>query len=294
MKPKMKPFTVRDFDAKFPNDDACLEWLKTNRWPEGITCPACQRVTKHHKVTGRPVYACDNCGHHVSPMAGTILEKTATPLKLWFYAMYLMASTRCGISAKQIQRETGVTYKTAWRMFKQVRSMLTEDAVLEGSSVEVDETYIGGVRRGKRGRGAAGKTIAMGLVQRQGRVIAKIVPDVKSATLLPVIREKVLQKSMVYTDELPSYDKLSGMGYEHKRVHHQSKVYVMGDAHTNTIEGFWSLVKRGISGVNHAVSKKYLQDYLNEYAFRYNRRQQEQPMFESFLAQVVSASAKDV
>ena len=294
MKPKMKPFTVRDFDAKFPNDDACLEWLKTNRWPEGITCPTCQKITKHYKVTGRPVYACENCGHHISPMAGTILEKTATPLRLWFYAMYLMASTRCGISAKQIQRETGVTYKTAWRMFKQVRSMLTEDAVLEGSSVEVDETYIGGIRRGKRGRGAAGKTIAMGLVQRQGRVIAKIVPDVKSATLLPVIREKVLQKSMVYTDELPSYDKLSGMGYEHKRVHHASKVYVMGDAHTNTIEGFWSLVKRGISGVNHAVSKKYLQGYLNEYAFRYNRRQQEQPMFESFLAQVVLTSAKVV
>ena len=294
MKPKMKRFTVNDFNAKFPTDDVCLEWLKTNRWPDGITCPKCQKITKHYKVTGRQVYACEVCGHHVSPMAGTIMEKSATPLKLWFYAMFLMASTRCGISAKQLERELGVTYKTAWRIFKQIRSMLTEDAILEGSSVEVDETYIGGIRRGKRGRGAEGKTIVMGLVQRQGRIMAQIVPDVKSRTLLPIIKEKVLQKSIIYTDELHSYDRIPEMGYQHKRVHHESKVYVMGDAHTNTIEGFWSLVKRGISGVNHAVSAKYLQDYLNEYSFRYNRRQDEQPMFESFLSQVVAVSEYDV
>src|SRR5208283_5010714 len=219
MKPKMKPFTVQDFNAKYPDDEACLEWLRQNRWPEGIVCSTCQKVTKHHKVTGRPVYACDNCGHHISPMAGTIMEKSPTPLKLWFYAMFLMASTRCGISAKQIQRETGVTYKTAWRMFKQIRSMLGEQPTLEGSSVEVDETYVGGVRRGKRGRGAEGKTIAMGMVERQGRIITQVVPDVKSTTLLPIIKEKVLTKSIIYTDELPSYDKVPEMGYVHKRVH---------------------------------------------------------------------------
>jgi transposase len=285
----MKRFTVKDFNAKFPDDDACLEWLKQNRWPEGITCPKCQRITKHHKVTGRPVYACDFCGHQVSPMAGTIMEKSATPLKLWFYAMFLMASTRCGVSAKQLERELGVTYKTAWRMFTQIRSMLTDDVVLEGSSVEADETYIGGKRHGKRGRGAEGKTPVFGIAQRQGKVIAKVVPNVQANTLLPIINERVLQKSTVYTDELHSYDKLPKLGYQHKRIHHASKVYVMGDIHTNTIDGFWSLIKRGISGVNHAVSAKYLPNYLNEYAFRYNRRQQEQPMFESFLIQVVKA-----
>ncbi len=159
----MKRFTVNDFNEKFPDDDACLEWLKQNRWANGITCPKCGKVTKHYKVTGRPVYACDICGHQVSPMAGTIMEKSATPLKLWFYAMYLMAQTRCGISAKQLERELGVTYKTAWRMFKQIRSMLNEDAVLEGSSVEADETYIGGKRHGTRGRGAEGKTSSYGI-----------------------------------------------------------------------------------------------------------------------------------
>lgn len=283
----MQRYTIKTFDAQFPNDDACLDWLKDNRWPDGITCAKCQRVTKHYRVSGRPAYACEFCGTMVSPMAGTIMEKSSTPLRSWFYAMFLMASTRTGISAKQLERELGVTYKTAWRIFKQIRSMLDDQAVLEGSSVEADETYVGGVRRGKRGRGAAGKTIVFGMVERKGRVIAKVVPNVQASTLLPVVKEKVLERSIVYTDEMLSYDRLGRMGYDHRRIHHASKVYVMGDVHTNTIEGFWSLVKRGIGGVNHAVSAKYLQGYLNAYAFRYNRRGQEQPMFEAFLAQVV-------
>ena len=291
----MQRYTIKDFNSQFLTDESCLEWLKQNRWPDGITCSKCQRVTKHYKVTGRPAYACEFCGSMVSPMAGTILEKSSTPLRSWFYAMYLMASTRCGISAKQLERELGVTYKTAWRIFKQVRSMLAEANTLEGSSVEVDETYVGGKDKnrhaskhgGVRGRGATGKSIVMGMVERKGKVIAQVVPDVSASTLLPILTEKVLDRSVVYTNELPSYNRINHIGYEHQRVHHASRVYVMGDAHTNTIEGFWSLVKRGIGGVNHAVSAKYLQTYLNEYAFRYNRRNQEQPMFQAFLSQVV-------
>jgi transposase-like protein len=285
----MKKYTIKDFDRQFPNDDACLEWLKNNRWPDGIFCEKCKRITKHHRVSKRSAYACDFCGNHVYPMAGTILEHSATPLRLWFHAMFLMASTRCGISAKQLERELGVTYKTAWRIFRQIRSMLTDNVVLEGSSVEADETYIGGKRHGKRGRGAEGKTPVFGLAERKGKIIAKVVPNVQAETLLPIIKEKVLESSAVYTDELPSYDRLPKLGYQHRRIHHASKVYVMGDIHTNTVEGFWSLVKRGIGGVNHAVSAKYLQSYLNEYAFRYNRREQEEPMFEAFLSQLLVA-----
>ena len=136
----MQCYTIKHFNAQFPDDDSCLEWLVQNRWPEGISCPKCERVTKHHKVTGRPVYACDRCGSNVSPMAGTIMEHSSTSMRLWFYAMYLMASTRCGISAKQLERELGVTYKTAWRMFKQIRSMLAEDITLEGS-ISRDRCY---------------------------------------------------------------------------------------------------------------------------------------------------------
>jgi transposase len=291
MKTKQSPmqrYTKNDFDKQFPNDDACLEWLKNNRWPDGIYCEACQRITKHHRITKRSAYACDFCGKHVYPMAGTILEHSATPMRLWFHAMFLMASTRCGISAKQLQRELGVTYKTAWRMFKQIRSMLNEEIMSLLEQVEVDETYIGGRRHGKRGRGAEGKTPVLGMVQRNGNVIAVIVPNVKSQTLVPIVKKKVLPSSIIYTDELPAYNALPKLGYRHKRVHHESKVYVMGDAHTNTIEGFWSLVKRGISGVNHAVSAKYLQGYINAYAFRWNHRNDETPMFSQILSRLAS------
>ncbi len=282
----MKTYTLKQFTKDFPDDAACLEWLKNARWPNGIHCKKCNRITKHHRIQTRPKYACQFCGTHVSPLAGTILQKSSTSLRDWFYAMYLMASTRCGVSAKQIEREIGVTYKTAWRMYKQIRSMLGEDCQLEGSSVEVDETYIGGKRPGKRGRGAAGKSIVVGAVQRKGKVVAKKVSDVKAATLLPFVTERVLPKSIVYTDELPSYNKLSKMGYDHKRIHHASKVYVMGEIHTNSIEGFWSLVKRGINGVYHSVSDKYLQNYLDEYAFRYNRRENPAGMFNEIVSRV--------
>jgi len=283
----MKHYTIDNFNEDFPNDDACLEWLKNNRWPDGIYCKKCQRITKRHKVSNRSAYACDFCGNHVYPMAGTILEHSATPLHLWFRAMFLMASTRCGISAKQLERELGVTYKTAWRMFTQIRSMLGEDIMSLLQEVEVDETYIGGRRRGKRGRGAEGKTPVFGMAQRNGNVIAVIVPNVQAKTLVPIIKEKVLPSSTVYTDEYQVYDSLRKHGYKHKRVHHQSKVYVLGDAHTNTIEGFWSLVKRGIDGVHHAVSAKYLQDYINSYSFRWNHRDDETPMFLQILSRLV-------
>src|SRR5216684_8164042 len=142
-------YTVAQFNAEFPNDDACLEYVKEQRWPDGVTkCDKCKVERKHYRVTGRTAYACDHCGNHIYPLVGTIFQKSTTPLRIWFQAMYLMGSTRCGISAKQIQRETGVTYKTAWRMFKQIRSLLSEpDMQLEGSAVEMDEAYIGGKRK---------------------------------------------------------------------------------------------------------------------------------------------------
>ena len=160
--------------------------------------------------------------------------------------------------------------------------------------VEVDETYMGGkaknMHQAKRerlgGRGTAGKQPVFGMVERKGKVIAKVVPDVSRETLLPNIREKVLPSSLVYSDEHASYDPLKSMGYQHRRVHHGAKVYVVGDVHTNTIEGFWSLVKRGISGVNHAVSAKYLQGYFDSYAFRWNHRDDDGAMYDSMANRV--------
>ncbi|MFC2013135.1 IS1595 family transposase [Chloroflexota bacterium] len=282
----MKKYTTADFDTEFPNDDACLEWVKGHRWPKGIHCVKCDKITKHHKVTGRPCYECDYCGHQVYPTADTIFHKSATPLRIWFEVIYRMASTRCGVSAKQIQREMGVTYKTAWRMFHQIRTLLGEDIASLDGEVEVDETYIGGKSKGKRGRGAEGKSKVVGALQRSGKVVAKVVPDVKRRTLAPFMADKVSRDATLYTDEFPTYDAMKGLGYRHKRIDHSSEVYVNGDIHTNSIEGFWSLVKRGISGVYHSVSPQYLQLYLNEYAFRYNHRKAEAPMFKIFLSRI--------
>ena len=282
----MNKYTIADFNKQFPDDNACLEWLKTCRYPDGIFCKSCGKITNHSKLSKLPVYSCNRCGTHIHPMAGTILEKSTTPLKLWFYAMYLMSTTRCGISAKQIQRETGVTYKTAWRMFNQIRSLLKEDCEPLVGEFEVDETYIGARKHGKRGRGAEGKTPVLGIVQRDGDVSASIPTSLKSSVVVPLIKGRALPRSMVYTDEYPTYNYLKEHGFKHKRVHHGSKVWVAGDAHTNTIEGFWSALKRGINGVYHSVSLNHLQGYINEYSFRYNHRGDDKPMFLTILERI--------
>jgi transposase len=289
--PRELRYSKQDFDTEFPDDNVCLEYIKEQRWPDGIVfCgnEKCSRDRKHHRVSGRMAYACDYCGHHVYPLAGTIFEKSTTSLRTWFYAMYLMGSTRCGISAKQIQRETSVTYKTAWRMFRQIRTLLSEDIVLEGSSVEMDETYIGGKPRyiysRKRGRGTK-KIPVVGIVERQGRVVAKVMPNVKGSTVLRMIRKRVKPKSTIYTDEYTIYDGIKTMKghYTHRRINHSSEGYVRGIVHTNSVEGFWSLIKRGISGVYHHVDRAYLQSYLDEYCFRYNRRHTGNLIFTSIL-----------
>jgi len=300
-KPKMTKYTKKDFDRQFPTDAVCLEWLKNRLYPDGIYCVRCEAVTKHHRVISRPSYSCQECGHHVHPTAGTIFHKSPTPLTTWFYAIYLMASTRCGISAKQIERETGVTYKCAWRMFKQIRSMLDDEHTGPGTSggkltrkIEVDEAYFGGRRKGGAGRPMLGdkkKQTVVGIAQRQGRVKAVLADDASMSTLNGIVKEHVLPGAIVFTDEWTGYNGLEGRGYQHHRINHSAKVYVSGDVHTNTIEGFWSLVKRGIGGVYHNVGRNYLQSYLNEFTFRYNRRFDVQPMFTSFLYQITKRDA---
>ena len=291
-KPKMTKFTKKDFDRLFPDDATCLEWLKDRLYPDGIYCTKCETTTLHHRVKSRPSYSCDHCGHHVHPTANTIFHKSPTALTTWFYAIYLMASTRCGISAKQIERETGVTYKCAWRMFKQIRSMLEENSPIGGigKRVETDEMYIG-PRTKRLGRDPKPKTPVVGMVERKGRVVAVVASDTKKPTLHGIIREYVLPRTTVFTDDYPAYDELNPSHYNHYRIKHSARVYVSGNIHTQTIEGFWSLVRNGLRGVYHSVGKGYLQSYLNEYSFRYNRRFDEQPMFISFLKQVEKRDA---
>jgi transposase len=292
----MQTFTFKDFQSKFPDDSSCLEWLFNRAFPDGVHCKKCNRITTHHRSASRPSYCCASCGNHVHPTADTILHKSSTSLTTWFYAIYLMASTRCGISAKQIQRETGVTYKTAWRMFHQIRKMMAEGGSLTGSSIEMDETYVGGKLKNKhRNKLKQGvhkdKQPVFGMVERGGRVITRVIADAKVSTVFPIIAAHVPESSTVYTDSYATYDHLGKLkqGYDHQRINHHQNAYVVGNIHTNTIEGFWSLLKRGIAGVYHSVSVKHLQSYCDEYSFRYNHRKDVQPMFISLLNRIEKA-----
>jgi transposase len=256
-------------------------------------------------VASRPSYSCDTCGHHLHPTAGTIFHKSSTGLDLWFRAVFLMSSTRCGVSAKQIEREIGVTYKTAWRMANKIRTMLMDQdgdpEPLEGE-VEMDETLIGGkarraVRAAQRASGGKNRgplvdrAQVFGAVERGGRVRANVVQDRGYYTLAAQAKAYVLPSSTVFTDDYGAY-KTIGKGYNaHHRINHSERVYVDGNVHTQTIEGFWALLKGGLGGTYHSVSRKYLQTYLNEFAWRYNHREDRQPMFLSLLAQATLPAA---
>jgi transposase-like protein len=280
--PTQQKYTIKDFEREYPTEDSCLEAVKEWRWPEGKTlCVTCGVERKHYRVSGRTSYACRACGNHIYPLAGTIFHKSTTSLRTWFYVMRLMASTRVGVSAKHIQRETGVTYKTAWRMMKQIRILMGEEIKLVGP-VEMDETYLGAPDSNKHlsKRTQSPKNVVFGVVERGGRVVARVLPDATKDSILPVVSEVLYPRTMIYSDESATLEQVRWMGKNHKHstVNH-SKGYVDGYAHTNTIDGFWSLVKRGIGGVYYQVGPEYLQSYLNEYAFRYNRRKVMRPMF---------------
>jgi transposase-like protein len=296
-----------EFMREFPDDDACLNWLWLNRFsPDGqhADCPKCERegvaFKKYATKQRRQTWTCTACGHHVQPTAGTIFEGSSTSLHLWFFAIHLMTSTRNGLSAKQLEREIGVTYKTAWRMLNLIRTelMAQDDEPLSGE-VEVDETAWGGrprqgeiariAREEGRDLSSAGgtwkqrkKSTVFAMVERGGRVRADVVPSRARETLQPQVVKYVLPESTIFTDEWPSYSGLERR-YRHHRIRHTEKVYVSGNVHTQTIEGFFSNLKRGIGGTYHAVSRKWLQSYLNEYVWRYNARHDARPMFRLLL-----------
>jgi hypothetical protein len=248
-------------------------------------------------VTDRPAWDCDSCGHHLHPLAGTIFEKSSTSLHLWFFAIHLMTSTRCGVSAKQLERELGVTYKTAWRMANLIRNnlMSPDDELLSGD-VEADETWIGGkpraadVRRHKAAQhpkqaankwSDAKKTPVFGAVERGGRIKATVIAD--SRGLRNHVATHVLPSSVVFTDEWRGYIGLDRTYQGHHRIRHAEGIYVDGNVHTNTIEGFFGNLKNGLRGTYHAVSVKWLQSYLDEFTWRYNHRHDERAMFRLLL-----------
>ena len=284
-------YTRKQFQAQYPDDAACLQAILARRYGNTDVCPHCGVVGKLTRIEGRRAFACKE-GCHIYPCAGTVFEKSSTALTDWFYAMYLMTSTRNGVSAKELQRQLGVTYKCAWRIGHQIRELMSARDEANNPSplsghVEIDETYVGGKRKGKGQMGKKShRTIVMGVLQREGVVKTCIVPNVQRSTLLPIVQATVATGSTISSDELSSYRTLSKHGYNHGTVDHGSEQWVSGIHHTNSIEGFWSHLKRGIRSTHASVSPKHLSKYVNEFAFRYNNRKAPAEMFHRMLKQI--------
>jgi len=279
--------SIREFERMFPDEDACCAYLVGRRWPKGVRCPRCG-AENPTELKGNPWHwQCYECApktsYRFSHIAGTIFENTNKPLRDWFRLIHLILTAKKGISARQLWRYMGFgSLKTAWYMAHRVRAALIEkDMDKLGGIVEVDETYVGGKDKnrhddkqgGIRGRGASGKTPVVGAVRRKGNVVARVVANTTTATLEAFIRETVSTKvSLLCTDHYSSYRRL-GRKYPHAIIDHKAGDHVVGAIHTNTIEGFWSIFKRGIVGSFHKISRKYMPLYVAEFQFRYNNRE---------------------
>lgn len=280
--------SIAEFERLFPDEGACRDYLMAHRWPDGVVCcPRCGNELVHphsEKPHHWHCYKCNPVGYRFSVLVGTIFENTNKPLREWFRVLHMMLTSKKGISALQVMRVMDFgSYHTAHQMCNKIRTALgnVEFRKLVGY-VEVDETFIGGKAKNKHkgpggrgdfgGTGGTGKAVVVGAVKRKGNVIARVIANTKTETLDRFVREAISHRvSLISTDEWRGYNRLS-KDFPHGIVRHSQDEYVNGAIHTNTIEGFWSIFKRGIVGTFHKVSKKYLQLYVNEFEFRYNNR----------------------
>lgn len=284
-----KALTIQQFFAKFPDDDTCLDHLFRTRFGEQVQCPKCDKISKFYRLTSEQAYSCSWCGWHIHPMVDTPFEKTHTSLQRWYYAMYLFSVTRHGVSAKELQRQFGCSYKTAWRMGHEIRKYMGaldgNDRMLDGE-VEADETYIGGKRSAKEGgHNKLKKTAVMAMLDRDtGEVISYVVPDSRGWTLRAIIRKHVAKGSTIHTDEWKPYKALAKMGYIHKSVNHSKKEYSRDGSNVNTLEAYFSILKRSIRSTHTWVSPKHMPKYLAEFEYRMNLRATPALMFRLMLS----------
>lgn len=276
---------------KFNCDDKCREYLEDLRWPDGIECPQCGNK-EVKPIKDREKWHCLECGYHFSVTSGTVMHDTHLPLRKWFAAVYLLCQSKKGMSAHQLHRTIGVAYRTAWYLSHRIREAMGRD-VFSGPTlfgvVEVDETLIRGKTKGN-GRGYRGnKSWVAGAIQRGGKVRVEHIPDVTRKTLHGFIAKTIKDEAeAIYTDELKSYLGIEDHNPRHETVRHSIDEWVVGDVHTNSIEGVWSLFKRSIVGSFHKVSKKHLGRYLEEIEWKFNNRKNPH-IFRDTLKQIVEA-----
>lgn len=289
----MKQISLKTFLRKYPNNDTCLDEIFKKKYPNGVDCVKCKKITKYFKLKNRYAYSCTWCRTQIFPLVDTAFEKSSVDLRLWFYAMFLMTSTRAGISAKQLERELGVCYKTAHRMMKMIRARMNESdggGKLTGT-VEHDGSYFGGrgVNRAYGWQADRKKDAVIGVLERDGRAIMKHVRDESKEVVIPFIQKYVSTDAILMTDEHPSYKYLNKYGYvNHFSVNHKGKEYVREHVyHTNSVEGLWGRIKPSIKGVYRKVSSKYLENYMDEYCFRYNHRKEPEVMFDLLLDRTI-------
>ena len=270
--------TVQDFFKRFPDDETCLSHLFETRFGQGHICSKCERSAKWYRIKAERAYSCQWCGHHLHPTVGTPFAKSRTSLQLWFFAIFLFVKSRNGVSAKELERQLGITYKTAWRMGHEIRKHMAAvdgDTPIGGSgkTVQIDETYIGGYKRG--GQGGKGKAIVLAMIENGGDVVTEVIENRGTMAIMPHVMDSVLPNTEIHTDELAAYKAIKrvDMNYTHKSVDHSAKQYVGFDGETtNTAEGFFMHLKRTIKGTHIWVSPKHLHKYASETEFMYNRR----------------------
>lgn len=295
--------TTAEFFRQFPDDETCLVHLFDTRFGQGFGCPGCERASNWYRIKAERAYSCQWCGYHLHPTVGTPFEQTRTPLQLWFYAIHLFTTTRHGVSAKELERQLGVTYKTAWRMAGLIRQHIADVDGEEpiggpGTHVEIDETLIGGVKKGTHNRGSAAKTVLIGAMERGGELITAVVPNQRKVTLEPFVTNNVQIGGVIHTDELNSYRGLAVAGYRHATVNHGAEEYAYYDyrlavtVSVNSIEGFWRHLKCSIQGTHTSVSPKYLGRYAKEFEYRFNRRNDPASMLPELLSTFRPLTAK--
>lgn len=268
-------------DPIFHDDNAARAYMEAQRWPDGVYCPHCGGVDKCKRLEGakhRPgLFQCGDCRKQFTVTVGTIFERSKVSLSKWMLATHMMASSKKGMSAHQLHRSIGVTYKTAWFMWHRIREAMTENTNADfgtgGGTVEVDETFIGREPGKPVRRGVGHKMKVLTLVDRTtGRAKSVVVDDLKIKTLLPILKANIAAEATVHTDEAMQYDNLRDHFAAHASVNHGAEEYVRGDVTTNTVEGYFSIFKRGMKGVYQHCGKQHLHRYAAEFAFRYSNR----------------------